>query len=278
MTPIFHPFAFQSTGLDQNAIDFINATGIQNESVKNSINTFVVDLKSNGLWSKMTILYPFVTDATNSTDAIDDFKFNLINTSSYTASFNNGTSVTQSFGGFLVNSGTSTRMSTPYQFANGTRPAFHVAWYTTQSVGFDVANFGNYAASNGTYGGHRTRYTTGTNTSNIYFAPRDGAEYVAQISGSAISGLIVGTTNGTDIRLYRQGVYLSGSLASGSFSGNQTTTFIGQFNSTTFVSNIRHQYFSIGSELTAEEVSTLNTIVNKFQVDVGAALGVTRNV
>jgi len=45
---------------DTDALAFITATGITDNTQKSAINTLVLDLKSYGIWTKMKALYPFV--------------------------------------------------------------------------------------------------------------------------------------------------------------------------------------------------------------------------
>lgn len=47
-------------GFDADAQAFIDAAGITDATQKEAINTFVVDLKGYGIWSKMKAIYPFV--------------------------------------------------------------------------------------------------------------------------------------------------------------------------------------------------------------------------
>lgn len=58
--------------LDVNVQLFLNATGITDVTTISALNTLVLSLKSNGLWSKMLAVYPFVGD----TD--DTQKYNLV--------------------------------------------------------------------------------------------------------------------------------------------------------------------------------------------------------
>jgi len=46
--------------IDRNAKAFLNATGITDPTITEAINTLVKGLKSNGIWSKMKSIYPFV--------------------------------------------------------------------------------------------------------------------------------------------------------------------------------------------------------------------------
>lgn len=59
--------------LDANAAAYLTATGITGTTQRNAINTLNIGLKSDGLWSKMKAVYPFVTDNRNLLSYTDDF-------------------------------------------------------------------------------------------------------------------------------------------------------------------------------------------------------------
>jgi len=52
--------------IDENVYKYVQTTGITDNNTISAISTFVSDLKSNGLWNKMTAIYPFLTTATAS--------------------------------------------------------------------------------------------------------------------------------------------------------------------------------------------------------------------
>ena len=85
---IFAPFAYKQqvsvSAYDPDAQAFFTAAGITDTTQKSAVNTLVVDLKSNSLWNKMFILYPFV-GGTSTTS-----KYNLKNTATYTITWNGG--------------------------------------------------------------------------------------------------------------------------------------------------------------------------------------------
>lgn len=54
------PFSFMGGGIDPDAQAFINAAGITDPVQINAINTLVLNMKTQGLWSKMKAIYPFV--------------------------------------------------------------------------------------------------------------------------------------------------------------------------------------------------------------------------
>jgi hypothetical protein len=51
---------------DENVYKYIQTTGITDLDTISAIDTFVSNLKSNGLWNKMTAIYPFLTTSTGS--------------------------------------------------------------------------------------------------------------------------------------------------------------------------------------------------------------------
>lgn len=71
----------RSFGLDANAQSFITTAGITDNTQKSAINTLVLGLKSNNIWSKIYALYPMV-GGTSTTH-----KYNLINPATYTLTF-----------------------------------------------------------------------------------------------------------------------------------------------------------------------------------------------
>ena len=52
--------------IDENVYKYVQTTGITNLDTISAIDTFVSGLKSNGLWNKMTAIYPFLTTLTGS--------------------------------------------------------------------------------------------------------------------------------------------------------------------------------------------------------------------
>jgi len=52
--------------IDENVYKYVQTTGITDNDTISAISTFVSGLKSNGLWDKMTAIYPFLTTATGS--------------------------------------------------------------------------------------------------------------------------------------------------------------------------------------------------------------------
>ncbi len=60
---LFAPFGYirnKASGLDPDAVAFLAAAGITDGTITSAINTLVIDLKGDGLWTKMVAIYPFV--------------------------------------------------------------------------------------------------------------------------------------------------------------------------------------------------------------------------
>jgi hypothetical protein len=61
------------SGINPDAQAFISAAGITGTTEVNAVNALVNGLQSDGLWSKMKAVYPFVTDNRNLTSYTEDF-------------------------------------------------------------------------------------------------------------------------------------------------------------------------------------------------------------
>jgi hypothetical protein len=69
------------TVTDADAFAFVEAAGISDPTQQLAVNTLVLGLKSNNLWTKMQVIYPFIGGTAYS------HKFNLKNTNTFTATF-----------------------------------------------------------------------------------------------------------------------------------------------------------------------------------------------
>lgn len=72
---------WQFSSVDPDAQAFITAAGITNPTQQTAINTLVVSLKANGIWTKMSAIYPFVGGTAFA------HKFNLKNPADTNAAF-----------------------------------------------------------------------------------------------------------------------------------------------------------------------------------------------
>jgi hypothetical protein len=81
---LFTPFAYiknQIAREDPDAVAFLTAAGITDPTITSAINTLVISMKSNGLWTKMIAIYPFVGGTATT------HKYNLKNPADTNAAF-----------------------------------------------------------------------------------------------------------------------------------------------------------------------------------------------
>jgi hypothetical protein len=81
----YSPFAYiksvSTIALDPDAQAFLTATGITDPTITSAINTLVISLKNDGVWSRMVAIYPFVGGTA------DTHKYNLKNPQDTDAAF-----------------------------------------------------------------------------------------------------------------------------------------------------------------------------------------------
>ena len=250
---------------DPNAQAFFTASGITDIIQKNAVNQLVLDLKSNGLWSKIIDFRPCVGG--NATP----HSINLKNPALYTLTFSsgwthasngmtpNGTSAI-AYGGLIpdnvgmtVNnnhvmlySGTATGGggSNQYEMGSGNNTASVLFSLFTRRSG----NFGGYDSGN---------YINNRNTAY----PTDGA------------GIFIGKVN-SDLtsKFYRNGTLLGTKSITIQASLSSYQVYLGGFNemgSTTYYSSKRIITSSFGLGLSDTDVTNLTTIVNTFNTTLG---------
>ena len=239
---------------DQAAINFINATGITDNTIKQSINTLVVDLKANNLWNKLYVLYPFVggTQDTN--------KYNLVNTGSYTISFNGPWTYNNNG---ITGNGTSTYADTGYSGSVST-------WYTSGSLF-------NYSRTTG-----RSGYDMGVNDSaagEYYLINRltNDLTYLnlavtpSTVASTDGSGLFMGNSRTSTQTVYRNGSQIIN--VSKTTGQNPTIPFYlgaNNFQNISAGDNTNRNYAlgGFGQSFNGTEASTFYTIVQNFQTSL----------
>jgi hypothetical protein len=123
-------------GFDSDAAAYFTAAGITDTTQKQAVNTLVLSLKANSLWTKFTALYPMVGGSATS------HKFNLINPADTNGAFR------LSFSGGWVHSSQGAKPNGTTGFAD-----------TFINVSTSIANFGTnshmmfYANSSGSSNG-----------------------------------------------------------------------------------------------------------------------------
>jgi len=253
-TPIY-----SSNATDVNARLFLGATNIQDATITSAVDTLVQGLKTDGIWTKLKAVYPFVggTDTTH--------KFNLVNAldedSAFRLTFFGG--ITHSSTGILPN-GTNGRADTNMNIlSNLSLTNTHLSYYSRTNLINSVS--GSEISSNIAYNplstiNLRTRNSSAGSTQ--YFSI--GQDNGASISNTNGLGLTLGTTSSlTSRKLFQNGVLKVTQTTANA--GTLQNTSVCLFGTTGGYSKNESSFASIGNNLTDTEASNLYTRVQAFQ-------------
>jgi hypothetical protein len=251
---------------DADAFAFVEVVGL-NETQAAAINTLVLGLKSNNLWTKMQAIYPFVGGTAYS------HKYNLKNTSVFTATFN-GALIHNSYG---VGSGS---IGTGYIDSNflDTRDftdissSAHVSIYGTVGNGatgvmqpiwnFNPTTFNsnggiNFQTSNYTYGG----------AARIF-----GSSNMSVSTTTGLGMNIITRTDATSNSFYYKTPLVdfnSNSVSAFRAAGTQgNIKFLGGVYSNT-TTMLGLGFASIGEGLSSTDAANLYTVVQAYQTTLG---------
>lgn len=258
---------------DADAQAFINAASIIDINQANAINTFVISLKSYGIWSKMKAIYPFVGGTATA------HKFNLKDPRDLNAAFRLtfAGGGTHSLTGYLPN-GTNAYANTNLNSSiNLTSANNHISVYsrtnpaTINSVELGVSDL------NGYYSPHmRIRI-------NGFYGFVNTLNYV---SGSSTNQAVTNSTN-TDSRGHFIGNILSTTnrktFKNGSISGTNTNNIVNSLANSNiyiaalnvislgagFYTNREIAFSSIGDGLTDTEAANYYTAIQNLQTTLG---------
>jgi len=274
-------FAVLTTELEQETINFLNATGITNGGVREALNTLVFSLKTESLWDKMDMIYPFVADDTNS--LATQFGYNLKNTSSFNPTFING--VNGDLDGYLSDSATTKYIRTGYiPSQSRANNQIHVSIYTTNpGVPGNAIDWGAIGGSPQSY----SYLVTGRSLNES--GPGETTKLVAlrtntldSVNSVSQSGYSIGVYSGSFTAYYlndEEIIYEPNDPPTGSLATLQA--FFGAWNNGNnpqYITNKKYQFLSVGDLIPSSSISTLNTIVQTFQESIDSALGTTRAV
>jgi hypothetical protein len=232
---------------DTDAEKFITATGISGTTA-DAINTFVVSLKNNSLWTKFDVIYPFVGNSSGS------YAYNLVNTGSYYGTFISSSNITYNDSqGVKFNGTYNTYMNTNYNVTNITRSNAHISFYkitgapsNTWGGGTENIEFGAYNENTGRGILLASAYTTANNTiSNRFMGIGSGPNNNAAPSSGSIlltgdsthTSIYKGSTEVTQRSWTDSGAPNSGSIAFGAMTRLQDAV----------TAEFYHVYFTSGS-------------------------------
>jgi hypothetical protein len=261
---------------DPDAQAFITDAGITNTTQQTAINNLVLGLKTDGLWTKMGVIYPFVGGNATSNS------YNLKSSGSYRLTFYGGW--THSSTGSLPN-GTNAYAETGYlDNAYGDKP--HRAVYSRQNInstGYDMGvsygysdgesgnvyfnllqigttYFQNQLGDSYTYGGW---YGISTDALGLFTVSRDGTGLGGDNTVSYKRGALITTVNTYSAPYFRntpadKPLVLS-AMHNYYDSEGTNTDYVNGYN------NRQQSFVSYGAALTASEVANYNTRVQAFQ-------------
>jgi hypothetical protein len=271
------------SSFDSDAQAFITAAGITDNTQQTAINTLVVGLKADSVWSKIGIIYPFVGGNATS------HRYNLKSADSYLLTFygdwTHGSTGAQPNG---INAYASTGYLDSAYGVN-----IHRAVYSRQNIegtGMDLAVSNTYIYGESGGGGANlfnigsttfftqlgdsysvANHTTTPNTLGLFVSSRTGAGSLGlDISGyrngtllstvNTNSGYGIGSnfTTGKPIYLSAQYYYVD--------EDGTPIEFIGEY------SNRQQSFVSYGEGLTSAEVANLYTRVQAFQTTLSRSV------
>jgi hypothetical protein len=267
-------FGKTSAITDYDALNFVNAALISNETQQIAINTLTTELKNAGLWSKMKAIYPFVggTAASHKWNLKDprdvDAAFRLSFVGGWTHSSNgalpNGTNA---YANTLITPSVSLQANSKHLSYYSRTNAIKTTGYTV-SIGCDNSSDGfcrftirDYFSANidiayHIFGGNASS-AGGTNTDSrgFYCSSRTSTAASAMYKNGSVlgsrgtDGSATGTTSQAPVPIY---IGAGRSAASNAYYDNKECSFA-----------------SIGDGLTDAEASSLYTIVQKYQTLLG---------
>ena len=244
---------FETTG-DLDAEAFLSAAGITDPTISAAVTQLVVDLKTDGLWTKIHALYPFVGGSATT------HKFNLKDPQDLDAAFR-----MTFFGGIthdatgITGNGSNGYTNTNYNPLNeGLTNTSNAMFYmvgTNAAGGYDmgVSNTNHYSIS---------RYST-----NAYLFSNIGLSVNLGTQSDSIGFYINTRESATDMRVYKDGALV----------GSNTTSTTGAFPNANFkmmsldpqYSSKTYQLAGISDGLTVADCANLTTINNTFQTALG---------
>jgi hypothetical protein len=257
-----HGFLASSIGqIDADAQAFFDrvttAGGSLSLTEKNAVNTLVIKMKTDGIWTKMKAIYPMV--GASAAACAQNLK-----SSSFTGTFSSGWTFAST--GVKPN-GTSAHMDTALNSStNLTKTTAHLSVYARNNINtgqpYDLANADNAGmTTNPTY--LQTRY----NNNMSYFGIADPL-YTTALASLDSRGFWNVATNGSSTQtVYRNGtLWTTGIGTSGNLANNNL--YLGAANangSAAFFSNKEYAFCTIGDGLSTTNMANFYTAVQAFQ-------------
>jgi hypothetical protein len=245
---------------DPDAQAFITAAAITDATQQDAIDALVVGLKTDGIWSKMKAIYPFVGGTAsahkwNLKDPRDlDAAFRLV--------FNGGW--THSSTGATPN-GTNGYADTKLNDTSLTPNSSHMSYYSRTNALSSTYEIGIYNGTKGIWLGLR-QSSGSVFTGGIFQA---GTSLEASVANLNSTGYYIGGKNGnTTTKFYKNGANVL-SIAKADTTATNTTIYLASLNQNgtpSFGFSTKQVAFSsIGDGLTDTEAANLYTRVQAYQ-------------
>lgn len=256
---IINPYLVQPSG-DVDALSFITAAGITDNTQKSAINTLVSDLKLYGIWTKMKAIYPFVGGTASS------HSYNLKDASQYQLTWQGG--LTHSSTGVLPNGTNGRGINTAFDLVtsnSGLSPINnHLSFYSRTNTatpnGVDVAATTNV---------NHTAFQSKNLFNNGSMWIMNNNFYISPTNTNATGFYIATATASNAVKIFKNGSNtLTTSTALTTFAGTGQSFSV--FEGYAGLYSAREGAFAtIGEGLTDTEVSNFYTAVQAFQTTLG---------
>lgn len=248
---------------DPDANAFILAAGITNTTQKTAINTLVISLKANNLWTKLKAVYPIVGGTASS------HKFNLKNPLDTNAAFRlTFTNVTHSSSGIT---GTSGQVNT---FLNA-----------STDLSINSTHLSNYCVTNTTGGTGMVDMGASVNVGNTSFAlyqrftniavfesPTTSSNVRVQFANTDSRGFYIGSrTANNSAKIYRNGtsIVTNTTLLTSAMPNSAIGFLYFPGSGIPYYSDRTYAFFTIGDGLNDTEALNLYNAIQAFQTTLG---------
>lgn len=254
---------------DSDAEAFINAANYSLTTYKNAINNLVISLKEANIWSKITAMYPLLSDGINQS-RLYQIKYNLKNPLDTNAAYR------LTFAGGYTITGTGILFNGVNGYAN--------TYLAPSALNQNSIHFGVYSLSNTQVTVNDIGSIDNPVTSGAVMLIRDASNNFSSRTNQSASNSVA---NATSLGLYitnRTGASVVNSWRNSTKIIAQTTTsatpnsfnmYIGARNdagTATLFSNREYSFVTIGSGLTDDEIGNLATIIQTFQFETGKVI------
>ena len=252
---------------DPDAQAFVSAAELTSQTQANAVNTLVIGMKAQGLWTKMKAIYPMV-GGTASTH-----KFNLKNPLDTNAAFRltfSGTWVHSNTG--ALPNGTNAFANTFLSPATSLTSSLGLSYYsrTNANTALDQVDIGAITGLNYFY--LTTQYNV-TGLVNRFFGRCTSSSVAVNTANADARGYyyLGKTGNGTNLlKSFKNGVLQDTQTGAGVNPNN--TVFVGAANdsgTTLYYTNRECAFATISDGLTDAEATNCYTLVQQFQTTLG---------